>query len=307
MSKLERYAALLFLVVALLVRFPFDYFFFDIVQSFAVQIAVLYLVVAVLVSLWKKWWWALSSVASSLIVATLFGHWLWQSYPTVSPQATTFKVAHFNVWRKTTQYQEVIQVAQNTQADVISFQEINQRWWIALKASLAPTYPYSHVVTREDNFGIVLLSKYPLENTEVKYFSDVPSIATTLKAPFGDIHWISAHVYPPKNAEWYDKRNADLKNMAAYLATKKGYKLALGDYNTVSWAPILRQFKKMVGLQAARRKWSPSWPTYNWWLGIPIDHIFHSPNLKCIQFDTTPQTTSDHLGVIGTFSPMKLN
>jgi len=304
MSKFERYASILFVAFALVIRFPFDYFLFDIAQSFAVQIAVLYLGVAILVSFWKKWWWAASSVVSSLVVTTLFGHWLWSSYPNVTSGATTFKVAHFNVWKKTTQHQAVIKVAKNTQADVISFEEINDRWWDALLEGLQPQYPHWHVITREDNFGIAVFSKYPLKNTEVKYFSDLPSIATTLQMPFGEVHWISSHVLPPKNAEWYHRRNGDLNHIATYMATKKGHKLAVGDYNTVSWAPVIRYLKKTANLKDARRKFSPSWPTYNWFLGIPIDHIFHSPSLQCIRFETTAKTASDHWGIMGTFVPL---
>ncbi|HAS44865.1 MAG TPA: hypothetical protein DCS93_30575 [Microscillaceae bacterium] len=304
MSKLERYASIIFLVFALLIRFPFDYFLFDIAQSFAVQIALLYLIAALLVAFWKKWWWVASSITSSLIVATLFIHWLWPNYPNVAKGTTTFKVAHFNVWKKTTQHQEVIRVAKNTQADVISFEEINGRWWEALLEGLQEPYPYWHVITREDNFGLAVFSKYPLKSTEVRHFSDVPSITTTLEMPFGEVYWISSHVLPPKSTEWYHKRNKDLNSIATYMATQKGYKLAVGDYNTVSWAPVIRKFKKTANLKDARRTFSPSWPTYNRFLGVPIDHIFHSPSLQCIGFKTTEKTASDHWGIVATFVPL---
>ncbi|OJJ18069.1 hypothetical protein BKI52_29920 [marine bacterium AO1-C] len=293
------------MIFAFIVRFPFDYFLFDIVQSFAVQIAILYLIAAVLASLWKKWWWAGSSIASSLIVATLFGHWFWQSYPSTPSKATPFKVAHFNVWKKTTQHEEVIRVAKSTQADVISFEELNDRWWEALQKGLEAQYPHWHVTTRDDNFGIAVFSKYPLKNAGLKYFSDVPSIIANIQMPFGEVHWVSSHVLPPKSAEWYRKRNADLNDIAAYMATKKGYKLAVGDYNTVSWAPVIRKFKKTANLQDTRKKFSPSWPTYNRLLGIPIDHIFHSPSLQCVSFATTEKTASDHWGIVATFVPLK--
>ena len=303
MSKFEKIAIVVLLSFALIIRFPSDYFLFDIAQSFAVQIAILYLVLALIVFIWKKKLLALASLVSCLLVSTLFIHWFWQNYPPTAKEKTIFKVAHFNVWKKNTQHHEIIDVAKNTQADIISFEEINDRWWNALKKGLVSAYPHWHVITRDDNFGIAVFAKHPLKNTKEIYFSDVPSITTTIQMPFGEVSWVSSHVLPPKNNEWYNRRNHDLGKIAAYMQSQKGYKLAVGDYNTVSWAPVLRKFKKTAQLEDARRKFSHSWPTYNCLLGVPIDHIFHSKNLRCLTFNTTPKTASDHWGIVATFAP----
>lgn len=309
MSKFEKVGASLLLVFALLIRFPLDYFLFDIAHSFAIQIVVLYLCIAILSFIWQKKWLLAGSLTGSVLIATLFIQWFWQNHPNPSKVKTakhaTFKVAHFNVWRENTHHQDVIKVAENTEADIISFEEINDRWWEALQKGLEKTYPHWYVITRDDNFGIALFSKYPLSNTKETYFSDVPSITTTIKASFGNLHWVSSHVLPPKNNDWYHRRNHDLIEIAKYMKGKKGYKLAVGDYNIVSWSPVLQKFKKAANLIDSRREFSPSYPAWSWLLGVPIDHIFHSPNIRCLKFGTTTSTPSDHWGIVGTYQISK--
>lgn len=302
MPKFEKVSAILLLVAALLIRFPLDYFLFDIAHSFAIQIVVLYLCVAILSFIWQKKWLLASSLASSILISTLFIQWFWQSHPAPkTDQGTTFKVAHFNVWKRNTQHQEVIKVANNTNADIISFEEVNERWWQALKKGLGSNYPYWYVVTRDDNFGIAMFSRFELKNTQEKYFSDLPSITTTVHMPFGKLHWVSSHVLPPKNNQWYHRRNHDLEKISLYMQGKKGYKLAVGDYNIVSWSPVIQQFKKKANLLDSRREFSPSYPAWSWLLGVPIDHIFHSPNIQCLSFGTTQTTPSDHWGIVGEY------
>lgn len=303
MSIFEKVGSLLLLGFALLIRFPFDYYLFDIIHSFAIQISILYLLLMAILFLWKKRLLALSSLAGSLLVGSLFIHWLWQDYTQKpSQKSLTFKVAHFNVWKKNTAHEKIIKAAKNTQATILSFEEINDRWWDALQQGLKNDYPHYHVVVRDDNFGIAVFSKYPLTNIQEKYFSDVPSITASIQMPFGTLQWVSSHTLPPKSNEWYQKRNGDLNRIAQYMQGQSGYKLAVGDYNTVSWAPVLRRFKKTANLQDARRSFTPSWPTWNWLLGVPIDHIFYSPAFRCLNFDIVPKTPSDHWGIEGTFT-----
>ncbi|EAY28692.1 endonuclease/exonuclease/phosphatase family [Microscilla marina ATCC 23134] len=302
MPKFEKISAALLLVFALLVRFPLDYFLFDIVHSFAIQIVVLYLCVAILSFIWQKKWLLTSSLLSSVLMSTLFIQWFWQSHPDPkNVKGTAFKVAHFNVWKRNTQHQKVITVAKNTEADIISFEEVNNRWWQALKKGLGNTYPHQYVVTRDDNFGIAMFSKFEMQNTQAKYFSDLPSITTTISMPFGQLHWVSSHVLPPKSNDWYQRRNSDLVKIAVYMKGKKGYKLAVGDYNVVSWSPVIQRFKKTANLLDSRREFSPSYPAWSWLLGVPIDHIFHSPNIQCLSFGTTETTPSDHWGIVGQY------
>lgn len=306
MPKFEKVSAAVLLIGALLVRFPLDYFLFDIAHSFAIQIVVLYLCVAILSFIWQKKWLLTSSLLSSVLISTLFLQWFWQSHPAPkSSQGSTFKVAHFNVWKRNTQHEEVIKVANSTNADIISFEEVNQRWWEALKKGLGSTYPYWHVITRDDNFGIAMFSKFEMQNTQTKYFSDLPSIVTTVKMPFGSLHWVSSHVLPPKNNEWYHRRNNDLIKISRYMKGKTGYRLAVGDYNAVSWSPVIRQFKKTAHLLDSRREFSPSYPAWSWLLGVPIDHIFHSSNIQCLNFGTTTTTPSDHWGIVGEYKAIK--
>ena len=55
------------------------------------------------------------------------------------------------------------------------FAEVTHSWRERLTA-LAPTHPYSVVAARDDNFGIALYSRHPLDGGRVVAFGGLPSI-----------------------------------------------------------------------------------------------------------------------------------
>ena len=66
-------------------------------------------------------------------------------------------------------HDRVVALLRDEQPDVVLLQEFTRAW----RRGLAPVhdiYPHRHAFTREDNFGIALFSRHPLESVETRFF-----------------------------------------------------------------------------------------------------------------------------------------
>ncbi|MBK9504946.1 MAG: hypothetical protein IPO03_06220 [Bacteroidetes bacterium] len=71
--------------------------------------------------------------------------------------------------------------------------------------------------------------------------------------------------------------------------------------NAVPWSEQVETLLKTTQLKDSRKDLSATYPAQSP-LQIPIDYIFHSPELSCEQFKTQGGTTSNHLGIIGYYN-----
>ena len=72
-----------------------------------------------------------------------------------------FVIAHFNVLMINEDHGSIMTQALNSNADLISFQEVNDRWADELDSALSCKFPYSYIVSRSNNYGIAVFSKRP--------------------------------------------------------------------------------------------------------------------------------------------------
>ena len=56
-----------------------------------------------------------------------------------------------------------------------------------------------------------------------------------------------------------------------------------------------------LALKDSRRGIQGTFPSWNKFLMIPIDHIFYSKEISCVSFETISETDSDHYGIIGEY------
>lgn len=212
----------------------------------------------------------------------------------------TFKVAHFNVLCSNTMYDTTIKQALTSQADLISFQEIDTLWNHQLIQGLQEDYPYYHYAKGHPH-GLLVFSKFPLDNAKTYYWAGVPSLAGDVMLPATEVHFITTHTLSPRNKARYEKRNEHLKRMAGYLGSADKPVLAIGDFNAVPWNPNIIQIKEQSEMEDSRKSITPTFPSHLKSGGIPIDYILHSPELTCLEFDAVETLGSDHRGVVGIY------
>ncbi len=219
------------------------------------------------------------------------------NYDEVVP--TDFSIAQFNVLKYNNNYETTIQSAINSNADLVSFQEVDFSWSRALEQKLKQDYPYSFLYPREDCYGYAIYSKTPLMGVSLKKIEGYPYIKGSLLIKDSEVMFISMHTRAPLSKSNFDIRNNQI-NQLAFETEKIDKPLVIfGDFNSVPWDYSIKQFKKITHLNDSRKNITPTFPAYLSIAGIPIDYIFHSNEIWCNSFKAIGNGNSDHKGVQG--------
>lgn len=214
------------------------------------------------------------------------------------------RVMSLNVQRSNESYAEVIGIIQRHSPDLVVLQEVNPKWLREL-SSLNKHYPYVIEEARNNNFGIALLSKFPLTSGEVLFFGDrrFPSILADVAIDNKRITILGTHPPPPTGAFYADLRNTQLAAIPRARQRANGPFILLGDLNTSPWSHHFVRLLEKAGLHSASRGYGvlPTWPAQLFPIGIPIDHCLHSDGIKVADFKVGERVGSDHLPIIVDF------
>ena len=276
---------------------PF-YWFFDLFSHLRVQYA-LGLAVAGGVALFRKefqmgtGFTGLAMLNAVLLVPQLVA----ESRPEINPISVMFRAVLINVNTRSGDPVRVGAFITEADPDVLILEEVNENWLVELGVALAP-FPYAVERPREDNFGIALYSKFPLVGEEIRFIGqdEVPSIIADAETPGGCCTIVATHTVPPAGPKRSAMRNAHLKRLAEEVKKEIYPLLVMGDLNTTPWSVHFRRLRERTGLHDSSRGHglSPTWPTYNPLLMIPIDHCFHSDEITIIGRSVGPRVGSDH-------------
>jgi endonuclease/exonuclease/phosphatase (EEP) superfamily protein YafD len=78
--------------------------------------------------------------------------------------------------------------------------------------------------------------------------------------------------------------------------------LVLGDFNTVSWDPMLTDFEHSSHHQRLACGFQATYPTDHDIPLIPIDHIFYNQKLLPVNCNSFKISGSDHRGLYASFT-----
>lgn len=293
----------LIIVSALVIVYPMNFFLLVLIQSLAVHFLVLYLIIGVISALYKSW----STVSASLIAFLMLLFFLWphlylkESQKQASPP--DLKVAQFNVLLYNKDYQSTIEAALACNADIISFQELSPQSYNVIYQSLSKKYPYQiNAVGERFRFGIATFSKYPISNASTTDFKTRPLIDFDVLLWDKTVHMITVHTPSPVSQMAFDDRNRILNSISTRLEALPPNTLIIGDLNVVPWDNNIKKITQSSRFKDSRNTFGATFPA---WLPIgkiPIDYIIHSKDMHCEGFSTLQGTSSDHLGIISSFS-----
>ena len=216
-----------------------------------------------------------------------------------------------NVNTQNQNYSKVISLVREEQPDIAVFIEVTDTWVKQLE-SLRDILPYFISKANSDDYGLVVFSQIPLNNTSIKFFGNNkrPSILADLAIKGKVISLIATHPPPPVKPAWFQSRNNQLDEISQYIQHLKNPVLMVGDLNITMWSPYYKRFVYQTGLRNARQGFGvlPSWPikethsqippALSLLLSIPIDHYLISPEIKVVNIRTGPNVGSDHRPVI---------
>jgi endonuclease/exonuclease/phosphatase (EEP) superfamily protein YafD len=190
-------------------------------------------------------------------------------------------------------------------ADVVVLVELDAAWLEALE-SLLNRYPHRVIRTREDNFGIALLSKQPFLNADVVEFGGVPvpSIVARIEWDGSPLTIVATHPPPPAGARRAAARDAALRSIATFVAAAEDPCIVAGDLNATPWSAAFRGLVRTSGLcdTALGRGLQPTWNARLFAPRIPIDHILAPAGTIVLERTVGPDLGSDHLPVTARLS-----
>jgi endonuclease/exonuclease/phosphatase (EEP) superfamily protein YafD len=202
-----------------------------------------------------------------------------------------------NLLRSNRQYQAIGRYLDAKQPDVVVLLETT----LAMKQGLAPwlaRYPYQRIETREGYFGLMVLSRYPIVESDLHFLcdADVPTIHATLDLHGKRVDLIATHPPAPPKVNEMLWRNQQLIGLADLAHNLSHPVILAGDLNLTSYHPFFNDLLRDSGLYDSRRGFGiqASWPVGLGPLGITLDHCLLSPSIGVVSRCTGPDIGSDH-------------
>jgi endonuclease/exonuclease/phosphatase (EEP) superfamily protein YafD len=190
--------------------------------------------------------------------------------------------------------------------DVILAVETDE-WWARSVQFLEKLYP--HVVREplSNTYGMVLLSRRPLSDVQVRYLVEdsIPSIRATIEMPSGEkIDLYGLHPRPPIPGSDSDQRDAELIIAAREIRQRNRPAIVAGDLNDVAWSETTELFQEISGMLDPRigRGMYNTFHADYFFLRYPLDHIFHTNHFRLIEMRRLEAIGSDHFPIYAALS-----
>lgn len=253
-------------------------------------------------------WWALAAVLAGF---TAIDWWRVLPYTPLWPVAVaqvgreaggaTVSVLISNVLMENRDTAKVADLIARRDPDIVFLTETDGFWAEELAETIA-RYPHKVVRPQENHYGLILLTRLPVVESELLSFADPdePLVRIVLRlADGGPLTFWGLHPEPPIPGRTTVDRDADLVQVAERVRAEGGTAVVGGDLNDVAWSHTTRLFLRLSGLLDPRRgrgrfaTFHADWPLLRW----PLDHLFVSPDLVLREFSVEPHVGSDHFPV----------
>jgi endonuclease/exonuclease/phosphatase (EEP) superfamily protein YafD len=245
--------------------------------------------------------WAAAAAAAAVVALAPVLPWHFGRDATpIDPTRPYLKLIVANVYRGNHWIRPLENLIAAESPDVIGLIEVTPRWMRRLK-SLHDRYPFRFELPHEDVIGLAIYSRFRLENARLLSLPGenwTPMVAATLKAPGGDVEILLVHPPSPVSAEHIAHRNRQILELARHVAAVRGPVILAGDFNLTMWNSGYRPLVDVAGLHNARKGYGvgPTWPS-RWKLGVPIDHIVGTRDVRFRDFRVLGDIGSDHYPV----------
>jgi endonuclease/exonuclease/phosphatase (EEP) superfamily protein YafD len=268
---------------------------------FRMQIALVAILVTGVFFVFRAWrQGAIAAIATVFLAAPIASLWLPMESRTQT-QRNGLRILALNVFTANRNHAAVRDLILESGADIVGLQEVNERWLEQL-SGLEPRYPHWVVQPREDNFGIALLSRFPLERAEIRTLAheSLPYAVGHLTLQGQPLTIVLAHPVPPARGGYVALRNRQLEELARVRGEFSDREFMLiGDLNTSPWSLAYLRLIEQTGLRNTAQGFGyrPTWPAQLPWLMIPIDHCLVSRGLEVRDYRVGAAVGSDHLPV----------
>jgi len=212
------------------------------------------------------------------------------------------RMLNANVLLDNERYSDLLSLVEQTRPDLILLLEPGPEWESAMQ-KLYHSYPFRIGQPIPNTYGILLLSRLPLENAEIlhRVQPQVPSIRAGLRLRSGElVDFHGVHPEPPLPGDDSGERDAELVLVGRDVRASGRAAIVLGDLNDVAWSQTSRLFRDVGGMLDPRvgRGPTPTFPVAIPWLRWPLDHVFVTSHWSLMGMKRLPDIGSDHFPML---------
>lgn len=196
----------------------------------------------------------------------------------------------------------LLRLVREIDPDVLLTLEVDD-WWAAQLEALRG-YPYVLSCPLPNTYGMVLHSRLPLVAPRIEYLieHDVPSMHTRVRLPGGPevaLHCVHPRPPVPGKGDRSTERDVELLVVGHRVKEETGPVVVMGDLNDVAWSHTSRLFRRISGLLDPRvgRGFYNTFHAAYPFVRFPLDHFFHTADLRLIDFRRLEEVGSDHFPV----------
>lgn len=292
--------AALVLLIANTLAFAPDAYLPMLARAFMLPGALLLGALALVAVVRRKWWVAQSALVGAAMLA---GQLYTPSVPTATMSRTPdLRVFHMNVWQSNNAYAAAIERALESDADVISVQEVAPCWAEALEHGLSGRYSYMHIEPRDNCYGIALFSRIPFREVRTITLHGTPMIEALFTMHERPVRLLAVHATSPISYAHFQRRNRQLHDLGHHLAQDDTATVLIGDLNTVPWDRAYQRLCTRAGLRSTTPMAQRTWPSMGPLALIPLDHLLISPGIVPASLRTVHIPGSDHKGLLAELS-----
>lgn len=209
------------------------------------------------------------------------------------PPEEPVRVLSYNLLSSNEQFGDVAAYIRELDPDVVFLHEASRPWEVAMEAA-----DLGYVVTRSRSpeliFGTLVLSR---EADQVTSFGFTVGGPRAVEVIHDGIAFLGVHPLAPTTAERSALRNAQIEFASDWSNQQQGAHVVVGDFNATPWSYPVRRLLAKTELQNSQNGFGvqASFPVSgNFLIRVPIDHLFHSPELAVADRVLGPPMGSDH-------------
>ncbi|HMS99694.1 MAG TPA: endonuclease/exonuclease/phosphatase family protein [Saprospiraceae bacterium] len=203
-------------------------------------------------------------------------------------------VCHINL-SNVYEREAMVEQLNNTDVDLISFQELTPEWASFLNVSLSKNYPHSYQAVRIDPFGKGFYSRYPIRVIDTLSPAYAFDLAVEVIKNTQNYYLVSTYLTPSLNGNGMTLARNQMKNISHFVVDHPRKTIVLGEFNMVYWSDEISRFREATHLRNSRKDVIPAS------LRVPFDHVFYSGDLQCLALKDMMLSRKERIGIFSAF------
>lgn len=210
------------------------------------------------------------------------------------PGESSLRMAHMHLADSTAPADQIAADATALGLDFLSLSDSGAARMDELACVLQDKYPYTFHSFNEQDSGVAVFSRYPLEALAVEWWGERPHISGRVGHPGGSISFVAGG--GPDSAQ----TSSRMQSIAHHIEGQGGPRILLDAFTELPTGATIAEFKRQSSLRDGRTAWTDVHPELVELSPDSVDYILHSPEIRCLDFHTLDRGVLR--GVVGTFS-----